>query len=251
MGNDPDYKKPLSLATTRAHQLAMSVMMYSPLQHVLWYAKPGIYHVPAEVELFTILPVAWDDFKLVAGDMGSYVSMARRKGDVWFLTTMNNSVGRTLWVPLDFLEPNCDYKVIIYKDADSKTINKVETTLEQLKNEGVVLNNALHISLKSNGGEVVVFGERNYTSIHNPDGNVRPKLKLYPNPAFDILNVDLEALESPTVRIWSLAGEKVYERKFQSPSAILQIDISKLNKGVYIEVVETLQVKFTELFVIK
>ncbi|HLW07386.1 MAG TPA: glycoside hydrolase family 97 catalytic domain-containing protein, partial [Marinilabiliaceae bacterium] len=63
LGNDPEYKRPSSLATTRAHQLAMSVMMYSPLQHVFWYAIPGIYHNPDEIELFTKLPVVWDDFK--------------------------------------------------------------------------------------------------------------------------------------------------------------------------------------------
>jgi len=250
LGNDPEYKRPSSLATTRAHQLAMSVMMYSPLQHVFWYAIPGIYHNPDEIELFTKLPVVWDDFKLVTGDMGKYVSMARRSGDDWYLTTMNNSVSRDLWIPLDFLESDLNYEVIIYKDEDPKTIDKVETTLQELTNNGALLNNELFTSLKSNGGEVVVFRSLTNSTLTNTM-TARSKIKVYPNPVSHTLTIELSSYASATVRIWNLRGEKMFERKFVSPLAVEHVNTSNLDKGVYIVSVETEHKKFSEVIVIE
>ncbi len=250
LGNDPEYKRPSSLATTRAHQLAMSVMMYSPLQHVFWYAIPEIYHNPVEVELFTILPVVWDDFKLVAGDMGKYVSMARRSGDDWYLTTMNNSAARDLRISLDFLESELNYEVIIYKDANPATIGKVETTLQELTSNGALLNNELFTSLKSNGGEVVVFRPLSNSTLSKTT-TTRSKIKLYPNPASHTLNIDLGSYGSSTVKIWSLIGGKVYERRFISPLDTEKINTSHLANGVYIVVVETEHEKFTEFIVVE
>jgi len=250
LGNDPEYKRPSSLATTRSHQLAMSVMMYSPLQHIFWYAIPGIYHNPDEIELFTILPVVWDDFKLVAGDMGKYVSMARRSGDDWYLTTMNNSTARDLRISLDFLESGLNYEVIIYKDADPKTIHKIETTLQELTNNGFLLNNELVTSLKSNGGEVVVFRPLSDLTLSETI-RTRSKIKLYPNPASHSLNIDLGSYGVSTVKIWSLSGAKVYEQKFSSSLGTEQINTTHLVSGVYIVVVKTEHEKFSEFIVIE
>ncbi len=46
IGNDPNYTIPPYLNTTRGHQLALSVMFYSPLQHIFWGGAPGIYTTP-------------------------------------------------------------------------------------------------------------------------------------------------------------------------------------------------------------
>lgn len=250
LGNDPEYKRPSSLATTRAHQLAMSVMIYSPLQHIFWYAIPGIYHNPDEIELFTILPVVWDDFKLVSGDMGKHVSMARRSGDDWYLTTMNNDTERNLEIPLDFLDSDVDYEVIIYRDAASKTITKVETSLQELKNNGTLFNNEMHTSLLSNGGEVVVFRAFSNSTLSKTI-SADLKIKLYPNPTSQILNIDLGAYGASTVKIWSLVGEKVYEHTFLFPLKTEQINTTQLAKGVYIVVVETEHEKFSEFIVVE
>ena len=69
------------LSTTRAHQLAMSVIVYSPLQFVFWYDRPADYNGEPEVEFFERLHTVWDDTKVPLGSIGEYAAIARRKGE--------------------------------------------------------------------------------------------------------------------------------------------------------------------------
>jgi hypothetical protein len=40
------------IKTTHAHQLAMSVLSYSPMQWMFWYDKPSDYAGEPEIEFF-------------------------------------------------------------------------------------------------------------------------------------------------------------------------------------------------------
>jgi alpha-glucosidase len=48
-------------------------------QFIMWYGRPANYQVPLEIELFSFLPVTWDYTRLAAGEMGEFVSYARKK----------------------------------------------------------------------------------------------------------------------------------------------------------------------------
>jgi alpha-glucosidase len=96
----PQEKGPLVM-TTRAHQLAMYVVYESPLQMVA--DAPGAYRGQPGAEFLKEVPASWDETRVVAGEIGKYVVVARRKGRDWFLGAMTNEEGRTLRVPLDFL----------------------------------------------------------------------------------------------------------------------------------------------------
>jgi hypothetical protein len=52
------------------------------------------------------VPAAWDETRLVAGEPGRYVVMARRNGDAWFVAGINGT-GEPLPVDvaLDFADP--------------------------------------------------------------------------------------------------------------------------------------------------
>jgi hypothetical protein len=94
------------------------------------------------------------------------------------------------------------------------------------------------------GGEAV-YAARVLLGV-DPDGNVkyedgnidfpgssRPWLKIFPNPATDILNVvcDIESSEI-MLNFYSIAGALVFHAEQQS--IISNIDISRLNEGIYI-----------------
>jgi alpha-glucosidase len=55
------------IKTTSAHQLALAVIFYSPLQFLYWYDKPSDVQNEPELEFFDQVPVAWDDTKVVQG----------------------------------------------------------------------------------------------------------------------------------------------------------------------------------------
>lgn len=77
--------------TTKGHELALTVMYESGIQHIADRPE-SILSQPARVrELFTTLPAAWDDTVLLGGYPGEYAVMARRKGGVWYISGINGS----------------------------------------------------------------------------------------------------------------------------------------------------------------
>lgn len=75
--------------TTHAHELALTVLYESALQHLA--DRPESYLAqPDEVKrFFSQLPTVWDDTKLLSGYPGKWVAMARRAGDKWYVGVVN------------------------------------------------------------------------------------------------------------------------------------------------------------------
>ncbi len=104
------------IKTTHAHQLAMAAVYYSPIQTLFWYDKPAMAHNEPELEFWDKIPTTWDETKVIQGEIGQYITTARRKGDDWFVGTMTNDNARTLKLPLNFLTKDKKYIAKIYSD---------------------------------------------------------------------------------------------------------------------------------------
>ncbi|MEO5914384.1 MAG: glycoside hydrolase family 97 catalytic domain-containing protein [Luteolibacter sp.] len=139
------------LKSTHAHQLAMSVVAYSPLQTVFWYDRPAAYQGEPEIEFFQHVPTVWDETKVVSGDIGKYATIARRSGNEWFVGTINGSEPRTLKVPLTFLDPRKRYAAHVYADEPATTTHtKVGVTTLPV-DAGAVLD----VPLQAAGGQAL------------------------------------------------------------------------------------------------
>lgn len=116
---------------SHAYQLAKSVVLFSPLQFLYWYDRPmgsigaaadalkyNVIGEEPELEFFDRLPTTWDETKVLNGEIGSYVTMARRKGEQWFICIMNAKEKRRFEIPLDFLDEGV-YAAHIYADDSS------------------------------------------------------------------------------------------------------------------------------------
>ena len=91
--------------TTDAHELALTVLFESGLQHLA--DRPESYlSQPAEVRKFlSTLPAAWDETRFVAGYPGEYVVLARRSGDTWYVAGINGTdKPRTITLDGSFLK---------------------------------------------------------------------------------------------------------------------------------------------------
>jgi hypothetical protein len=77
--------------TSNAHELALTVLYESALQHLA--DKPGSYYAqPDEVqEFFGKLPTVWDETRFVGGYPADYVVLARRSGDTWYVAGINGT----------------------------------------------------------------------------------------------------------------------------------------------------------------
>lgn len=112
--------------TTKAHQLALPVIFYSPLQYVFWYGKPEHYPNKDEIEFWKGIPTVWDETKVVNGRPGESVTVARRKGSVWYAGIITNNQARTVDLTFSFLQPDKTYTATLYEDDGTGKIKRTD-----------------------------------------------------------------------------------------------------------------------------
>ncbi len=117
------------LKTTHAHQLALGVIFFSPLQTLYWYDKPEMLSGVPETEFFKNLPTVWDETKVLSGEIGKYVSIARRSGKKWFVGAITNTEVRKLPLSFDFLPEGKKYMAHLYSD-DPKLQTRTQIKIE-------------------------------------------------------------------------------------------------------------------------
>jgi hypothetical protein len=124
--------------TTLARQLALYVVMYSPLQMAADFPENYNKHLDA-FKFIEDVPVDWDDTHVLEAEPGDYLTIARKaKGkSSWFIGSACDENGRTSEISLSFLDPDKTYAATIYADAkdahyeknpQAYTINKVHVT---------------------------------------------------------------------------------------------------------------------------
>lgn len=144
------------IKNTHAHQLALSVVYYSPIQFMYWYDHPDLYHGEPEVEFFDKVKTVWDDTKLLGGEIGEFITVARKSGNEWFVGSITNKQARKVSIPMTFLEKGKKYLLKAYQDDDTvQTATKVGITEKTITNKSV-----LSFDLKASGGVALYIIEK-------------------------------------------------------------------------------------------
>lgn len=138
------------LQTSFAHQLAMAVVYYSPLQFIFWYDYPALYRGEPEIAFWDHVPTVWDDTRVVHGRIGDFVTVARRSGDTWFVGSLTDEQGRTLDLSLDFLEPGRRYEAHIFADDLDAEARRAPVRIERRLVESTT---TLSLVLAPRGGQ--------------------------------------------------------------------------------------------------
>jgi len=103
--------------TTLAKQLALYVVIYSPLQMAA--DLPENYENQPAFQFIVDVPVDWQDTRVLHGQIGDYVTFARkdRNSEDWYIGSITDEEGRTLETKLSFLDAGRKYVAEIYADA--------------------------------------------------------------------------------------------------------------------------------------
>jgi alpha-glucosidase len=146
-----------AIPSTLARQLALYVVIYSPIQ----MAADLPEHYEQHREAFRFIEdvaVDWDDTRVLDGEVGDYVTIARkdRHSRDWFLGSITDEHGRALPVPLSFLEPGVRYRAEIYRDGEGADYqsNPFAFTRETRQ---VTSADTLTIVLAPGGGQAIRF----------------------------------------------------------------------------------------------
>ena len=104
--------------TTLAGQLALYLVMYSPLQMAA--DLPEHYEKYSDAfQFIKDVAVDWDDSEYIEAEPGDYITVARKaKGtDNWFIGGKCDENGHKAVIKLDFLDKGKTYECTIYSDA--------------------------------------------------------------------------------------------------------------------------------------
>lgn len=139
---------------TKAHQLAMPVVYYSPITFLFWYDLPNVYKGEKELDFWNYCPTVWDESKALQGEIGEYIVQARRSGNDWFVGAMTGLLARDITLnTADFLQKGKKYRVEIYnEDPKLNTRTKVSTVVQTIK-----AGKILKLHLQSSGGAALRF----------------------------------------------------------------------------------------------
>ncbi|MDR0725303.1 MAG: glycoside hydrolase family 97 protein [Prevotellaceae bacterium] len=143
-------QKPMAMGT-RAHHLAIYVVYESPFQMISDW--PENYKNQTDFKFIKDVPVTWDKTKALNGKPGEYVTIARKKGDDWFLGAMTNWTPRNYEISLDFLESG-NYMAEIYADATDADRYPKKTSVKTVR---VKAGDKMKVNMVSGGGLAVRF----------------------------------------------------------------------------------------------
>ncbi len=137
--------------TTLAKQLALYVVIYSPLQMAA--DLPASYVDQPAFQFIRDVPVDWEHTHVVDGKIGDYVVVARqeRGGQDWYLGAVTDEEARTLEIPLSFLASGRQYVAEIYADGPGAHWLGNPQAIE-ISQQSVDAGSRLTLSLAPGGG---------------------------------------------------------------------------------------------------
>ena len=138
--------------TTLAGQLALYLVMYSPLQMAA--DLPEHYEKYSDAfQFIKDVAVDWDDSKYIEAEPGDYITVARKaKGtDNWFIGGKCDENGHKAVIKLDFLDKGKTYECTIYSDATDADYEKNPTAYSIIRKQ-VKRGDVLKINEARGGG---------------------------------------------------------------------------------------------------
>ncbi len=108
--------------TTMAHQLALPIVIFSPLQYIYWYGTPEKAGNSSINTLWDNIPTVWNESIFIEGYPESHAVYARRSEKNWYLGAINGPEERTLKIGLDFLDVGCQYSARLYTDPGNGSV---------------------------------------------------------------------------------------------------------------------------------
>lgn len=156
-----EYKKDNQVNTTLAHQLALYVVIYSPVQ----MAADLVEHYEANPKPFEFIKdvgVDWETTKVLNGEVGDFVTIARkeRKTGNWFIGSITDENAREINIDFSFLDENTTYEAKIYKDGKKAhwDTNPLEIEIETLK---IKKSSNIKVYLAEGGGFAISLKKKN------------------------------------------------------------------------------------------
>jgi alpha-glucosidase len=140
--------------TTLAKQLALYVVIYSPLH--MASDLPEYYIEQPAFKFIQDVPTDWKDTQVLHAQIGDYITVVRqdRNSDDWYLGSVTDENQRTLEAPLAFLDPGRQYVAEIYADGQDANWESNPYPVDII-NSSVDYDTVIMLKLAPGGGTAV------------------------------------------------------------------------------------------------
>jgi hypothetical protein len=155
--NQFDSTRKQKVLSTLTKQLALYLIMYSPLQMAADLPENYEAHLDA-FQFIKDVPVNWSETKVIEAEPGDYITIARRKKNEqdWYLGSITDEQSRQLNLKLDFLTKGKSYLATIYRDGKIASFDKNQT--DYIIEEKIVSSKDLiSIYIAKGGGCAISF----------------------------------------------------------------------------------------------
>lgn len=147
-----EYRKTNQVNTTLAQQLALYVVIYSPVQ----MAADLVEHYEANPEPLQFIKdvgVDWEKTTVLNGEVGDFVTIARKERNTenWFVGSITDENSREITVDFKFLDEGETYNAVIYKDGNDAHWNDNPTAID-IEKQTITKDSKLTIKLAEGGG---------------------------------------------------------------------------------------------------
>ena len=138
--------------STLARQLALYVILYSPLQMAADLIENYEPHMDA-FQFIKDVPVDWQRTEYLEAEPGQYVTIARKdkKSEDWYVGSTVAEAGHESTLRLDFLTPGKKYTATIYADGKDASWDKNPQSY-QISTKKVTSKSTLKLKSASGGG---------------------------------------------------------------------------------------------------
>ena len=146
------------LQSTLARQLALYVVLYSPIQMAADLPEHYAQHMDA-FRFIEDVPVDWAQTRVLAGEVGDLAVFARqdRNSADWYIGAITDEQPRSVDIPLDFLDKGRRYRAEIYRDGDDAHYLGEKRFSFARETRTVRAGETLTLNLAAGGGQAIRF----------------------------------------------------------------------------------------------
>lgn len=152
------YKDKERVQSTIANQLALYVVLYSPIQMAADLIEN--YENNPAFEFIEKVPVDWDETKVLSGEIGDFIVTARKKDNSWYVGGITDENSRNIKLNFDFLASGEKYNAKIFRDSPNSDYltNPTEIIIESKE---INSDSIMELNLARAGGFAMIITPMN------------------------------------------------------------------------------------------
>ena len=221
---DQDNTVPSSQGT-RAHELSMYII-FDQWLGFLCDAPTEYMKYPDILDFLANVPTTWDKTLPLDSRLGEYITIAKRSGADWYVGGMSSWTAHDVEVDFSFLTPDQIYTAYILKDGVNAGNYPTRYAADTVEVDG---QTKMTFNMAKGGGFVIRLIEGSRLGIKKTEVNANNLIVVNRNKLSVQSNENIKG-----ITIYTLTGQLLANYGFSTGKSSRQIDLSGLNRGVYI-----------------